>query len=58
MFLGVTLMVFAAISMAPGGPEMIFIAEDLDMAAAAQIRIKLGLDQPFAIRYAKWLALL
>ena len=58
MFLGVTLMVFAAINMAPGGPEMIFIAEDLDMAAAAQIRIKLGLDQPFAVRYAKWLALL
>ena len=58
MFLGVTLLLYTGINLAPGGPEMIFIAENLELGMVEQIRHSLGLDRPFHIRYFLWLGAL
>jgi len=58
MFIGVTALLFVSINLAPGGPEMIFVAETMQLDMAEQIRHSLGLDRPFHIRYFLWLGAL
>ena len=48
MLIGVSLILFVIMRLAPGGPEAVLIGGDLSPDAAAQIRHRLGLDRPLA----------
>jgi len=54
MLVGVSLLLFAIMSILPGGPEGMFVAETMDAATIASVRRNLGLDQPAPIRYVRW----
>ncbi|MFQ5854071.1 MAG: ABC transporter permease [Anaerolineae bacterium] len=50
----VTLMVFSVLHLAPGDPAVIMLGEEYSEELAAQVRAKLGLDQPIYIQYLRW----
>ncbi len=51
-FLGVTLLTFALIRLAPGDPIELLVGErGIDPARHAQLRADLGLDQPLLVQY-------
>jgi len=54
MLLGVSLVLFTIMRLAPGGPEAVLIGGEFSAEAAAQIRHRLGLDRPLALQYATW----
>jgi len=54
MLIGVSMILFALMRLAPGGPEAVLIGGELSADAAAQIRRRLGLDRPLAAQYATW----
>ena len=53
--LGVTLLVFAALRMIPGGVETAILGEQGTPEQFEQVRKSLGLDQPIAKQYVSWL---
>ncbi|NMB02441.1 MAG: ABC transporter permease [Firmicutes bacterium] len=53
--LGVSIILFAVMNLAPGGPEAVLMGDDISPDAAARIRANLGLDQPLPVQYGKWL---
>ncbi|MBV9544170.1 MAG: ABC transporter permease, partial [Chloroflexi bacterium] len=56
LLLGLTLVVFGLIHLAPGDPAAAFVSQStLDPAVIAQVHKNLGLDQPLPIQYAIWL---
>lgn len=59
VFLGITMIVYTGIALAPGDPLMALVPfEQLQEATpeeVAAMRHSLGLDQPIPVRYAKWL---
>jgi peptide/nickel transport system permease protein len=54
MLVGVSLILFTLMRLAPGGPEAVLIGGEFSQEAAARIRQRLGLDQPLALQYASW----
>jgi peptide/nickel transport system permease protein len=56
--LGVTLVVFLMMRFIPGDPITNMMGENYSEQDARQLRHELGLDQPLAIQYGKWLLLL
>lgn len=56
MLLGVSVILFTIMRLAPGGPEAVLIGGEFSRDAAAQIRQRLGLDRPLAIQYATWVS--
>jgi len=58
VLIGITLVVFIAIALAPGDPMSSFISPELatDPAMLARMRAEFGFDQPLYIRYFNWLA--
>jgi peptide/nickel transport system permease protein len=57
LLLGLTLIIFTMIHLAPGDPAAAFVSEQsIDPAVIAQVRKNLGLDQPLPVQYAIWLA--
>src|SRR5258705_3823396 len=54
MLVGVSMILFALMRAAPGGPEAVLIGGEFSAEAAAQIRQRLGLDRPLALQYATW----
>ena len=54
MLIGVSMILFALMRLAPGGPEAVLIGGEFSADAAAQIRRRLGLDRPLAAQYATW----
>jgi peptide/nickel transport system permease protein len=56
MLLGVSLLLFAIMTVLPGGPEGMFVGENMDAATIAAVRRNLGLDDPLPVQYARWLA--
>ncbi|NLE75557.1 MAG: ABC transporter permease, partial [Chloroflexi bacterium] len=53
---GLSLLVYGLIHLLPGDPVDVMLAEyGADAARLAQLRSQLGLDQPFHIRYLRWL---
>ncbi len=50
-----TLVIFVALNLAPGDPASFMMGTSGDPQALAQLRIELGLDQPFWLRYAQWI---
>jgi|HubBroStandDraft_6_1064221.scaffolds.fasta_scaffold285798_2 peptide/nickel transport system permease protein len=51
----ITVLTFALVRLAPGGPS-ILMNPDLSAAQREQFRRNLGLDQPVAIQYIRWLS--
>lgn len=54
MLVGVSILVFTVMELAPGGPEAIYVMETMDLQAMEEVRRALGLDEPAHIRYVKW----
>src|SRR5947199_644985 len=54
MLVGVSIILFAIMRLAPGGPEAVLIGGEFSPEAAAQIRQRLGLDRPLALQYLAW----
>ena len=46
---------FALLRLAPGDPATFLLAPGATAADAARLRTELGLDQPIAVQYARWL---
>jgi peptide/nickel transport system permease protein len=55
ILLGVSIVVFALIKMAPGDAGDLLIPPETPKEVAAQIRAKLGLDRPMYVQYLTWL---
>jgi peptide/nickel transport system permease protein len=55
ILIGVSIVVFALIKMAPGDAADLLIPPETPKEVAAQIRAKLGLDKPLYVQYAVWL---
>jgi peptide/nickel transport system permease protein len=59
VFLGITMLVYTGIALAPGDPVLSLVSFEVLQEATPeeiqQIRHNLGLDQPVPVRYAKWL---
>src|SRR2546428_10657912 len=54
MLVGVSIILFTIMRLAPGGPEAGLIGGEFSQEAAAQIRQRLGLDRPIALQYLGW----
>jgi peptide/nickel transport system permease protein len=52
---GVSVICFALVYLAPGGPESALIPDNTPPAVAAQIRQAFGFDQPKPVQYLRWL---
>lgn len=57
VLIGITMVVFIAIALAPGDPMAAFISPELatDPAVLARLRAEFGFDQPMYVRYFRWL---
>ena len=57
VLLGITLMIFVMINLAPGDPVLAMINPEIKMTAenVAFLRHQYGLDRPLPVRYAVWL---
>ena len=53
--LGVSIVVFALISLAPGDAADMLIPPETPKEVALKIRARLGLDQPIYVQYVRWL---
>ena len=54
MLVGVSMILFTIMRLAPGGPEAVLIGGEFSAEAAVQIRQRLGLDRPLVLQYATW----
>jgi peptide/nickel transport system permease protein len=54
MLVGVSLILFVIMRLAPGGPEAVLVGGEFSQEVAAQIRHRLGLDRPLVVQYATW----
>lgn len=55
VLLGVTLLVFLIMHLAPGDPAQIILGPKATEASLTRLRHELGLDQPFYVQYFRWL---
>ncbi len=57
LVLGITIVLFAVIQAAPGGPEAALLESSrfIDPAAIESYRERLGVDQPVPVQYVRWL---
>ncbi len=55
ILLGVSIIVFALVQLAPGDAATLLIPPEAPKEVADQIRAKLGLDQPVYVQYVLWL---
>jgi peptide/nickel transport system permease protein len=54
MLVGVSMILFTIMRLAPGGPEAVLVGGEFSQEAASQIRQRLGLDRPLVLQYASW----
>jgi peptide/nickel transport system permease protein len=52
---GVSIVLFVVLHLAPGGPEAMLIGDQFNEEMAAAARRNLGLDRPLPVQYATWL---
>jgi len=55
VLIGVTLLVFLVMQLAPGDPAQIMLGPKATETSLAQLRHELGLDQPLHVQYVRWL---
>lgn len=56
VLVGVTLLVFLIMQLAPGDPAQIMLGPKATETSLAQLRHELGLDQPIPVQYGRWLS--
>src|SRR5262250_3837346 len=56
MLVGVSIVLFTIMRLAPGGPEAVLVGGEFSPDAAAQVRQRLGLDRPLATQYVAWVS--
>lgn len=56
VLLGVSVVVFALVHLAPGGPVRVMLGPLQDEKLVSQIRHDMGLDQPVYVQYGLWIA--
>jgi peptide/nickel transport system permease protein len=56
VILGISFIIFAIMSFTPGDPARMILGQDATFEQIAELRSELGLDQPFLVRYAKYVA--
>ena len=57
LLVGLTIIVFTLIHLAPGDPALAFVSEgSIDPQIVAQVRKNLGLDQPLPVQYMIWVS--
>src|SRR3989442_7119293 len=54
MLVGVSIILFTIMRLAPGGPEAVLIGGEVSQEGPAQIRQRLRLDRPLAPQYLRW----
>jgi peptide/nickel transport system permease protein len=54
MLIGVSLILFSLMRLAPGGPEAVLVGGEFSQEVAARIRHRLGLDRPLLVQYGSW----
>lgn len=56
LMVGISMVVFALIQAAPGGPEAALLSSGrfVDPSVVAAYRVKLGVDQPLPVQYLRW----
>jgi ABC-type dipeptide/oligopeptide/nickel transport system permease component len=54
--LGVTIIVFSILHLAPGCPTTIMLGDHASPEAIAELRDRLGLDDPIPVQYFRWLS--
>jgi peptide/nickel transport system permease protein len=54
MLIGVSLVLFTLMRLAPGGPEAVLIGGEFSQEVAGRIRHRLGLDRPLLVQYGSW----
>ena len=54
VLLGVSLLVFAIMSFTPGDPAQLILGENAPAEAVAELREDMGLNDPFVLRYARF----
>ncbi|MGL5512898.1 MAG: ABC transporter permease, partial [Sporomusa sp.] len=54
--LGISFVVYAIISFTPGDPAQLILGADTDPAILAAKRVELGLNDPFLLRYLKYIS--
>ncbi|WP_257282953.1 nickel ABC transporter permease [Endozoicomonas sp. SESOKO1] len=54
VLLGVSLLVFAIMSFTPGDPAQLILGENAPPEAVAELREEMGLNDPFLLRYARF----
>lgn len=55
VLLGISFIVFSIMSLTPGDPARMILGAEAEEAAVEALRVKLGLSDPFFLRYFKWL---
>lgn len=55
VLLGITVFVFVTIRFAPGDPIFVMLGQEYNEEVAADLRTKLGLDEPIVVQYFLWL---
>jgi peptide/nickel transport system permease protein len=56
VLIGVTVVVFSIMHLAPGDPVTIMLGPDAPVEAAEALRARLGLDDPLHVQYLRWLS--
>ncbi|MBT9132805.1 MAG: Dipeptide transport system permease protein DppB [Syntrophomonadaceae bacterium] len=56
IILGVTIVVFSIMHLAPGCPTTIMLGDHASPEAIVELRARLGLDDPISIQYLRWLS--
>jgi len=51
MLVGVSMILFTIMRLAPGGPEAVLVGGEFSQEAAEQVRKRLGLDRPLPLQY-------
>ena len=55
VMLGVSFIIFTIMNFTPGDPASLLLGEDQNEQAIAQLREELGLNEPFLVRYVKYI---
>ena len=51
----VSVLIFGLIRFIPGSPAQVMLGDDATPDEIAAMEVKLGLDQPIVVQYAKWM---
>lgn len=55
VILGISFIIFAIMSLTPGDPARLILGEDAPAENVAKLRTELGLDDPFPVRFARYI---